>query len=231
MSLCRSFWDQPINNMNGNHRLLIWGAGGHGKVVLDIAQAAGYENICFVDDSARPGQTLLGCPVLSPDSAALVNGPCAFVIAIGDNDVRARCFVAALNKGWQAATLVHPSAVVSRYATLGVGTVVMPRVVVNAACSIGNNCILNTGAILEHDCLIGDHVHIAPSATLGGNVTVGPLSQISLGASVLPGRSIGAGTLVGAGAVATKTIASNATAVGIPARVIQTNKVATHELY
>jgi UDP-N-acetylbacillosamine N-acetyltransferase len=198
--------------------LLIWGAGGHGKVVADIARACGHGDICFLDDRAIAGGQVCGIQVFRPaDLGGRFTG-LSFLIAIGDNEVRARWFSLAKKWGWTPATLIHQSAVVSPSATVGFGTVVMPRVVVNASAVVGNNCILNTSSVVEHDCLIGDHVHISPSATLAGTVRVGSYTHIGMNACILPGMEVGTHAVIGAGAVVTKRVSDKTTVIGVPAR-------------
>lgn len=206
-------------------KLIIWGAGGHGKVVLDIAQAmALFAETVFIDDVCPPSeQSFCGCQLL-PSSNGIETfkaaGHTAFVVAIGNNRVRERCFHEGLLQGLEGATLIHPSAVVSRSAHVGAGTVVMPRVVVNADAVIGNNCILNTGVIVEHDCHIADHVHLAPGVTLGGNVTVETHALLGIGTIVLPGGTIGESAVVGAGSVVLQSAPPRTTSVGVPAKVL-----------
>jgi UDP-N-acetylbacillosamine N-acetyltransferase len=211
--------------MSTSPPLIIWGAGGHGKVVLDVARAAGYDDIVFLDDSAISGGSLLGCDVLKPADTGLHNRDASFVIAIGSNVGRARCFGLAQDRGWRPATLIHPSATISASALIGAGTVVMPRVVVNACTVIGQDCILNTGAVIEHDCLVEDHVHIAPTAVLAGNIHVGAFAQVSLAAAILPGIRIGRNATVGAGAVVTKPVAEYCTVIGVPAQPLQVREM------
>ena len=206
-------------------KLIIWGAGGHGKVVLDIARAmALFAEIVFVDDACTSsGQSFCGCQLL-PSSEGMealkAGGHTSFIVAIGDNHLRERCFQEGLQHGLDGATLIHPSAVVSGSAHIGAGTVVMPRVVVNAEAVIGNNCILNTGVIVEHDCHIGDHVHLAPGVILGGNATVETYALLGIGTIVLPGGTIGEAATIGAGAVVLDSAPAAATSVGVPAKVL-----------
>jgi sugar O-acyltransferase (sialic acid O-acetyltransferase NeuD family) len=201
--------------------LILWGASGHGKVVLDTAKAMGkFQKIIFLDDAANgsSGQ-FSGCPLFSPaDYFARHADSVSFLISIGKNSARAARFQDALGQGLRPATLVHPSAIVSDSARIRGGTVVMPRVVINADADIGENCILNTAAVIEHDCRIGDHVHLSPGVLLAGGVTVGPLSHLGIGAVVLPGVHIGESVTVGAGAVVTKAVPDGATIVGVPAK-------------
>lgn len=198
--------------------LVIWGSGGHAKVVFDIAVAAGYKRIRFVDDADTSRTIFLGCPLNSPDSGDLNEQRIDFVVAIGVNHTRARCFALGLQRGWRPVALIHPSAVVSNQCKIGEGSVIFARAVLNAGAIIGRNCIVNTAAVIEHDCLVADHAHICPSATIGGGVLVGDYAFVGLNASVLPGVQVGAKATVGAGAVVTRSVPDEETVVGSPAR-------------
>ena len=204
--------------------LLIWGAGGHGKVVLDVAREMGaYARIAFADDRAQ-GE-FCGCEIAGRFSALDPADFDAVVVAIGDNATRARCFESARARGWKFATLIHPTAIVSDLARVGAGTVVMPRAVVNAAAEVGENAIVNTGAIVEHDCRIGSHAHLSPGVVLGGAVRVEGLAHMGLRSAALPGAVIGEGAVVGAGAVVLRWVEAGDTVVGAPARSIRNRSV------
>jgi sugar O-acyltransferase (sialic acid O-acetyltransferase NeuD family) len=204
--------------------LVLWGASGHGKVVFDVARAmGGFDAISFIDDACEEsGNELCGRPVFGASQyLQLLEGkhsPSRYLVSIGKNDLRARCFQRAIERGWLPVNLVHPSAVISESARLEVGTVVMAGVVINACAQIGKNCILNTASVVEHDCRIGDHVHLSPGVLLGGGVTVHSYAHIGIGAIALPGVEIGEGAIIGAGAVVLHPVPSGATVVGIPAR-------------
>jgi acetyltransferase EpsM len=206
--------------------LVLWGASGHGKVVLDVSKAmGGFKSISFIDDACEEsGREFCDCQVLRASryfQLAKGESPAQYLVSIGKNEMRAACFQRALDHGLVPVTLVHPSAVIAESARLGAGTVVMPRVVINADAQIGKNCIVNTGAVVEHDCLVGDHVHLSPGVLLGGGVTVHSLAHLGIGAIALPGAEIGERSVVGAGAVVLHSVPAGATVVGIPARVIR----------
>jgi len=205
--------------------LVLWGASGHGKVVLDIARAmGGFTTISFVDDACeRSGLDFCDCPVFGAGQHLQWlrdRGGAKYVVSIGHNEMRAACFQRAFDHGLLPATLIHPAAVVSKSARLEDGTVVMAKAVINADARIGKNCIVNTAAVVEHDCRIGDHVHLSPGVLLGGGVTVHSFAHVGIGAIALPGAEIGAGAIVGAGAVVLDSVPSGATVVGIPARAL-----------
>lgn len=201
--------------------LAILGASGHGKVVADAAMAAGWREIVFFDDLTPSGE-LLGWPIAG-DTKDLTDAPHAFgaaVVAIGDNRTRLDKHHVLAGAGLMLATIAHPAAVVSGYATVGAGTVIFACAVVNASARLGLSCILNTAASVDHDCDIGDGVHVSPGARLGGGVTVGEGSWIGIGASVRHGVRIGANVRVGGGAMVITHVESGETIAGVPARKI-----------
>lgn len=212
-------------------RVLILGAGGHGQVVADIllqASKAGtnYQPIGFLDDNPDlVGRTLLGLPILGTISQLKDFDHDAVIIAIGDNRTRARIFASVWAQGEHIVNAVHPAAVLAPDVRLGQGVVICAGVVVNTGTILGHNVILNTGCTVDHHNRIGDHAHIAPGAHLGGNVTIGEGVLIGIGAVVIPQRTVGDWSVVGAGSVVTKDIPAHVTAVGVPARVIKRHEL------
>ncbi|HWQ57026.1 MAG TPA: acetyltransferase [Bryobacteraceae bacterium] len=209
--------------------LLVWGAGGHGKVVLDCATEMNtFQPIAFIDDNYRDVARFCNRDVLGDSCTALTQaadlGFSDFVVAIGNNTTRSRCFEQALAAGFHPATIVHPRAIVSSSSRIQAGTVVMVGAIVNAGASIGHNCIINSAAVVEHDCRIEDHVHLSPGVLLGGAVTVRRFAHVGLGAIVLPGVEIGEHATVGAGAVVVDDAPAGVTVVGIPARAVEESK-------
>lgn len=200
------------------NRLVIVGAGGHGKVVADSAQKNGYENICYVDD--RLTGYHMGFPIIgnSNDLRLLDDGHTDFVLGIGNNEIR-KTFSNMYNINW--ATIIHPSAQIASNVSIGKGTVVMAGAVINSCVSIGNHCIINTNAVVEHDNLIQDYVHISPGAKLGGAVRVGELSHIGIGATIINNVSIDCGCIIGAGSVVIRDVIERGTYVGVPIRRIK----------
>lgn len=204
-------------------RIYVYGAGGHGKVVAEVLQAARLPVAGFLDDSAnRFGGPVLGLPVIAVgdwlQECANRDG-IGIALGIGDNRSRHKVAWECWSWGFEIVTAVHPSAVISPSASILEGTVVMPGATINADARLGLGVIVNTGAVVEHDCTIGDYAHLSPNATLGGGVRMGIFSHLGLGAVVLPGVAIGARSTIGAGAVVVRDVPDDVIARGVPARV------------
>lgn len=197
-----------------SEEVIVIGGGGHARVVIDGIQACGDAVVGILDDALAVGSTVLGIPVLGKTADWQRYPDKKFLIAVGSNAVRRR-LAESMTTEWY--TMVHPRAVVSQYAQIGAGCVVMPNAVINAGAVVGAHCIINTGAIVEHDNRIADYVHISPAAALAGTVTVGAETHIGIGAQVRNNIQICGGCTVGAGAVIVKNITERGIYVGVPA--------------
>ena len=204
--------------------ILLIGAGGHARVVLDAAQQAGFPVCCILDDYPQDAD-LLGVPVRARAEglATLAPGQ-AFLVAVGDNRDRERLFVEMMSLGFKPVTVVHPKACVSPLARLERGVFLAAMAVVNPDAVIGDNSIVNTAASVDHGCQVGAHVHLCPGVRLSGRVSVGERSFLGTGCSVLPNLRIGKDVVVGAGAVVTWDLPDHCVAVGVPARVVKLNQ-------
>ncbi|WP_445006044.1 acetyltransferase [Halomonas mongoliensis] len=203
-------------------RLAILGASGHGKVVADTALAAGCAEIVFFDD-AWPQLKANGCwPVVGTtrDLLARVSEFDGVVVGIGNNRTRLAKHLELSAAGARMATIVHPQATVSRFATLGAGSVVFAGAVIQVDCQLGEACIVNTHAAVDHDCQLADGVHICPGVAMAGLVHVGEASWVGIGASVKQLVRIGRDAMVGAGAAVLADVDDADCVVGVPARSI-----------
>jgi len=201
-------------------RLAILGASGHGKVVAEIAELLGW-NVTFFDD-AFPEMSKLEVWQVKGTTADLLASLSDFegcIVAIGNNEIRLDKTVTLQSKQTPLVTLIHPSAVVSSYSQVGVGSVVMAGAVINPFASVGLANIINTGATIDHDCILGAGVHISPGANLAGTVSIGNEGWVGIGAVIKQGLLIGEKVTVGAGAVVVSNLPSNVVAIGVPAKV------------
>jgi UDP-N-acetylbacillosamine N-acetyltransferase len=199
----------------------VFGAGGHGRVVAEVASQAGWPVVGFVDDALQPGKIAGTEIAVLGDRTWLTRGPrqrFKIVLGIGDNKARASAAGFLSSQSIPTATIISPFTVVSPSAKVGVGTVIMPGAVINSMAVLGEGVIVNTGAIVEHEAVVGNFAHLSPRSTLGGGAKVGDFSHIGIAATVLPLIQIGRCTILGAGSVATRAIADGIVAFGTPAR-------------
>lgn len=194
----------------------IYGASGHGKVVIDILKSRAIKLDYLFDDNPEVTE-LMGVKVVHQPSENMLEIPS--VLAIGNNIIRKK--VAHRFTGKIAEAIKHDSAILSETVQLAEGSVVMPGAVINSDTKIGKHCIVNSGAVIEHDVVLGDFVHISPNAVVTGNVSIGEGTQIGAGASVIPGIKIGKWATIGAGAVVIKDIPDFAVVVGNPGKIIK----------
>jgi len=200
--------------------LVIVGASGHAKVVIDIVEKEGRYLIAHLldDNRALHGKTFFGYRVAgSAADISAAEKPLALV-AIGDNGARQRIASTLREKGVEFASAVHPQAQIGRGAVIGAGTVVMAGAVVNSDATIGENVIVNTGATIDHDCVVGDGVHVAPGAHLCGGVRIGAGSFIGAGTVIVPGIRVGGNAVIGAGSTLLEDVPENVRAAGSPAK-------------
>ena len=203
--------------------VIILGAGGHGRVVLDIVlQGQQHKPIGFLDNNELlHGRRVDGLPVLGglerlTDLKA--RGISGAIIAVGDNGVRRALADHVEQRRFELISAIHPSAQLASSVSLGKGAVVAAGALVCAHCQIGDYCILNTGCIIDHESMIGTSAHICPGVRLAGHVTVESGVFVGIGATVVQNIRIGFEAVVGAGAVVTKDVDPMTIVVGVPAR-------------
>ncbi len=192
--------------------IYIYGASGHGLVVAEIALACGYEDVIFIDDGDNEYLTF---------EEVKLNNNIPMALGIGSNKIRSLLLDMVLACGFDIATLIHPSAVISTTATLDMGTVVMPNVVVNANSKIGKGVILNTSCVIEHENIIEDFVHISPNCSLAGKVTIEENTHIGIASCVIQGLNIGKNCIIGAGSIVVNNVENNKLAYGHPCKIIK----------
>jgi sugar O-acyltransferase (sialic acid O-acetyltransferase NeuD family) len=203
--------------------LVVFGSGGHAKVLIEAVRARDPQRDIYVVDD-RPdavGRSVLGIAVAGTREwlAANVAGA-RLALGIGDNRARLEILEWLVSQGRSLETVIHPSAIVGATVEVGVGAFFSAGAIAIAEAQIGRGVIINTGASVDHDCVIGDGVHIGPGVRLCGNVRVGARTLIGVGSAVRPGIKIGADVTVGAGSVVVSDLADGGTYCGCPARAL-----------
>ena len=211
-----------IRRSDSDSGIILYGAGGHCKVVIDILRSLG-KNIDFIIDDNPKDELFMGYPLRRP----FVCYPKA-IITVGNCSVR-RNIVKSISVN-DYVTAVHPSAIVADTASIGYGTVVVHGAIVQACAKVGNHCILNTKSSVEHDVVVHDFVHIASGATVCGGAEIGEGTWIGAGSVVRQGIKIGRNCMIGAGSVVVKDIPDDVTAFGNPAKVKYTNSMLNNKM-
>lgn len=200
--------------------VIIVGTGDHARVAMDTALALGLDVTGFLepDENRIVAPIFQHLPVFRGIQAMVDHQAVQFIVAVGDNRIRAEIFKTARSAGCRPVTLIHPSAVVLSGAEIGAGSHVCAAAVIGVDARVGSNVIVNTGATIDHDGLISDHAFVGPGSHLAGRVVVEEGAHIGLGSSVIERRRIGAWSYVAAGAVVTRDVASLTRVAGIPAQ-------------
>ncbi|WP_396633446.1 NeuD/PglB/VioB family sugar acetyltransferase [Maribacter sp. R86514] len=212
--------------------VIIFGASGHGSVVLDCIEKEGKYNVVgFVDSFKQKGTNINGYQILGSekdlpyliDSFNIVGG----IVAIGDNWVR-KFIVDKIFKivpDFSFINTIHPKAILGKDVLLGCGNVFMPGAIVNANSIVHDFCIINTNSSLGHDGIMDSYSSLAPSVCTGGNLKLGRFSAVSLGANIVNGIEIGQHTIIGAGSLVVDHFGNNIVAYGSPAKIIRKRDV------
>ena len=201
--------------------IILVGGGGHCKSVLEAAESAGYSILGVLDMPEEVGKQILSTKVIGTDDdiPAYVD-KAEFVITVGfikNPSTRIKLYNRVKEVGGKLATIIASTAYVSKYATIGEGTVVLHQAFVNAGAKVGCNVILNTATNIEHDAVIGDHCHISTGTMVNGDCQVGDRCFIGSQSVLANGISIGDDIIVGAGSLVRKSISEKGIYSGNPA--------------
>ena len=197
--------------------LVVYGFGGHARSVADIALASGIRKLIFIDEAARPDETLFGFPALTTFDEPLPGGWQAFP-ASGDNRTRHDQVTRILGRSWPLATLISPTATIGREARISAGCFIGHHAHVGPLTSVGTACIVNTGAVIDHECQIGDYTHVSVNSSVAGRCRIGNFVFFGTGAVMIDTVSIADSITVGAGTVVVQPLVEPGTYVGVPAR-------------
>jgi UDP-perosamine 4-acetyltransferase len=204
--------------------VVVIGAGGHAKVVVELIRAQGRYDVVGCTDPAPERGDVVGAPILGSDDILpdlYAQGVRHCFVALGDNPLRMKVARRVTSLGFELINAISPNAIVSPTARLGHGVAVMAGAVINAATVVEDLAIINTHSVVDHDCQIGEAAHVAPRAALAGGVRIGPLAFVGAGATIVPGVSVGESSIIGAGATVISSLGPNLVAVGVPARSVQ----------
>jgi len=192
--------------------MILYGASGHAKVIIDICKKNNKEIVAIIDDNIEIS-SLLNQKVIQLKQLKSIDDK--FIISIGNNLTRKK-IVNKIQSNFGIA--IHPSTSIDKTVTIDVGTVVMAGSVINSSVKIGKHCIINTSSSIDHDCILENFVHISPNATLCGGIQIGEGSHVGAGAVIIPNIKIGKWCVIGAGAVVINDIPDGVTVVGNPAK-------------
>jgi UDP-perosamine 4-acetyltransferase len=211
--------------MKLSNSCVILGGGGHARMLIEILTIREIPIVGILDKNqglwgqTNQGVTILGGDEQLPEIKEQVKWFAIGLGGVGNNLPRQKLFEYALSQGLDPITIIHPTAIVSKWARLGLGCQLLPGSIINAGSVLGDNVIINSGAIVEHDCQIGSHVHVATGARLASTVSIGTGTHIGIGATVRQCIKIGDYALVAAGAVVVKDVAYGTAVAGVPAKL------------
>lgn len=207
--------------------VLIYGASGHSKMIIDILIKNEKYNIIGLIDSYKPintdvyGYKILGDLELLP-SLLKKHNVYGMIIGIGDNNARYNAYknIVSIAPNVEFIPVVHPSAILAKDIIIPKGAVIMAGAIINANSKLGDFCVLNTKSSLGHDSIMANFSSLASGVTTGGNVQIGVSSAICISATIIQNVTIGDYTIVGAGSLVLKSIGDYKQAIGVPIHTI-----------
>tara|TARA_R110002050_G_scaffold296426_1_gene456399 strand:- start:46737 stop:48509 length:1773 start_codon:yes stop_codon:yes gene_type:complete len=225
-------------NITKKPNIVIIGASGHAKVIIDIIERLNKYNIIGLIDSFKPiGSSIFNYKILGSEKEITNLGNIynfnEGIIAIGDNWTRKTIHnkIKRIAPHFGFINAIHPNSIIGKNVKIGTGTVIMAGVIVNSDARIGHFCIINTKASLGHDSILNEYSSLAPNATIGGNVEIGICSAISLGSNIIQDITIGKHSIIGAGSLVVRDIDDFSMAYGVPAKFIKKIKKGEKYLY
>ena len=210
--------------MKKNKNLVVLGAGGHARPILEILEENFPSNKKIILDEtfdANKKEKILGNLIFGnfKEIDSIKNK--VIFIAIGDNEIRSNIYNTLKKKKINTPNLISITSSISKYFKIGDANFINKKAFIGTSSKIGNNNIINSGSLIEHEVVIGNNNHIAPKSIIGGRVKIGNKVLIGMGSKILPGIKICSNTIIGAGSVVTKSILTPATYAGIPAKMIK----------
>jgi len=211
--------------------ILVFGSGGHAKVVVDIIEKEGkYQIEGLIDYSYNADRKISGYKIIGNDSSIknLVkkNQIYGGIIAVADNAIRSKIrdkIVQSIPQ-FKFINCIHPSSIIAKDVVIGDGNVFMAGTIINSSSIIKNNCIVNTNSSIDHDNVLNDFSCIAPNVALGGSVTIGRYTFVGIGSNVLPNINLGSNCIIGGGSLVCSDTKNNSLYYGSPAKFIRSHK-------
>ncbi len=207
-------------------KILLVGAGGHAKTIVDTLERQGkYQIVGFVDKAPNQNEIYRGYSVIGTDDdleALFHSGVHQAVISVGylgKSAIRNQLYCKVKEIGYTLPVIVDDTAVLATDVIIGEGTYIGRNAVINAAAKIGRMCIINTGAIIEHECRVGDYAHVSVGGVLCGNVEIGEASFVGANATIIQDRKVGSQCIIAAGTVVINNIPEGVTVAGVPGQV------------
>ena len=202
-------------------KLILIGAGGYAKSVLDSLDEDKYTLVGFIDERIDKTEHL-GYPVLANNLDGIKDAEnYVYFVSIGNNEKRKKWFDEILSRNLKVISVIDKHAIVSRYATIGQGCFIGKLAIVNSCAVISDDCIVNTKALMEHGTFLGKHVNLSTNSVINGDVAVGDGTFVGSCSVVIGQIKIGSWAMIGAGAVVIRDVADSVTVAGVPAKVIK----------